>query len=313
MNAQLAVKLFACNLMRPAMRLAPRGAIRLLTVLGGGRQNDTDWNALARRYRVFYDRSLRATVIADLRDWGGRWHYYPGTYYDPLSQAIIRKYLTSGGVYIDIGANVGIHTLLASRVVGDQGWVYAFEPAPRTFAFLSAHLAMNGCKNVTATQCALTDEAGVAELACPHDHLGTATLRRAPCEVSAYDKVVVATTTGDEVLGEIDLNLGSRSRVVVKIDVEGYEHRVVHGMRSFLSQSDRIVVSMEITPAWLIQAGSSKERLLAEMQALGFEAYVPRLIWRWGMFRPVMKLFPGVPEGFEQIDVLFAKGTPDLL
>jgi len=307
MNIRLNAKSLACDLMRPAMRLAPRGAIRLLTVLGGGRQDDTDWLELSRGYRMFYDRSLRATIIVDLSDWGGRWYYYQGRYYDPLNQAIIREYLACGGVYIDIGANVGIHSLLASRVVGDQGRVYAFEPAPKAFALLSAHLAINNCRNVIAAQCALSDEVGVAELACPHDHLGTATLRADPREAIDCDKVAVPTTTGDKVLSAV--NLGAGAPVLLKIDVEGFEHRVVKGMRRFLSECGQAVVSMEVSPAWLVHAGSSKEELFAEMSELGYEVYVPRLAWRYGMFRPAIKLSPGVPDGVEQVDVLFKKGA----
>jgi len=131
------LKSLACDVMLPVMRALPRGSVRLLSMLGGGDQRDGSWIDAPRRFRTFHDRSLEATVHVDLADWRGRWHYYPGRYYDPINQILIRRLLRPGDTYIDVGANVGMHTLLASRTVGPAGRTYSFEPHPDNFRRLT--------------------------------------------------------------------------------------------------------------------------------------------------------------------------------
>ena len=130
-------------------------------MLGGGDQSDSSWSAAPRRFRSFRDRQLQATILVDLADWRGRWHYYPGRYYDRLNQVLIRQLLRRGDTYIDVGANVGIHTLLASRRVGESGHVYSFEPNPDNFRRLTEHLHINSIKNCVAFPCALAEAPGV--------------------------------------------------------------------------------------------------------------------------------------------------------
>ena len=306
MNCRLATKQIACGLMRPALRLMPRGAIRVLTMLGGGRQDDKEWLALSRSYRMFYDHEIGATVIADLRDWGGRWHYYRGRYYDKLNQLIIRSFLTSGGLYIDIGANLGMHTLLASRVVGKTGRVYAVEPNPKSYALLSTHLAINNCNNVVPKHCALSDDTAELELNCPVMHSGTASLR--PIGINAahaeYNVAAVQSYTGDELLNECD----RATQTVVKIDVEGWEQKVVNGMSQFLKETLHVVVSMEITPEWLREANGSMDELFAQMTEMGYWLWMPRLEFRSGLFSPLLRFSTNVPDDRGQFDVVFAKG-----
>src|SRR6185295_8723804 len=68
--------------------------------------------------------------------------------------------LKDGDIFIDVGANVGYHTLLASRLVGANGKVFAIEAASKTYAQLLKNLSENQVNNVTAFHVAVSDIPG---------------------------------------------------------------------------------------------------------------------------------------------------------
>lgn len=72
---------------------------------------------------------------------------------------LMRGIVKPGWVVADIGANIGAHTLLLSRLVGPTGTVYAFEPQRLLFQMLCANVALNSMDNVMAQQCAIGAEA----------------------------------------------------------------------------------------------------------------------------------------------------------
>ena len=76
----------------------------------------------------------------------------------------LRSYVKPGEVVIDIGANVGYYTLIAARLVGETGRVYAFEPDPTNFAILDKNVRLNGFRNVVLEQKAVSNEPGSIEL-----------------------------------------------------------------------------------------------------------------------------------------------------
>jgi hypothetical protein len=112
------------------LRRLPFGAIRALHLLGGGDQNDSRWESLANPFRIVYDGWLQCHVFADLREWGGRWRYFTGSYDDRLTALFLQAALRPGDAFVDVGANLGMHSLLASRLVGQGGTVYAVESNP---------------------------------------------------------------------------------------------------------------------------------------------------------------------------------------
>src|SRR5215469_11905501 len=61
---------------------------------------------------------------------------------------VARKLISPGDTVLDIGANIGVYSRMLSRCVGPQGTVYAFEPIPHTFDFLSNNIRKLGLKNV---------------------------------------------------------------------------------------------------------------------------------------------------------------------
>src|SRR5262249_10302836 len=71
--------------------------------------------------------------------------------------------LKPGMVFFDVGANMGYHTLLASRLVGTEGQVHAFEPAPTQFHHLKLNVQINNASNIVINNCAVADSIGEKE------------------------------------------------------------------------------------------------------------------------------------------------------
>jgi FkbM family methyltransferase len=169
--------------------------------------------------------------------------------WEPNVTAAFSRALRPGDVCVDIGAHIGYFTLLASRLVGPSGHVYAFEPSPTNYEALRANLSRNGVSNVTTLRVALGESTERALLReAPGTNTGRATLRdvrpnRAPL---AAEGVMVDVHPAADVIPVDDL---SRIRVI-KIDVEGYEVEVMRGLDPVFALGQPLALFVEFNPLW---------------------------------------------------------------
>ncbi|MBN2573103.1 MAG: FkbM family methyltransferase [Deltaproteobacteria bacterium] len=286
-------KLLLCEAARPLLRAMPVGQVRLLTRLGGGDGGDHDWDDLAHPFRAFFDRKLQAHVLADLRQWSCRWHYFAGEFWDHHNQLLMERVLRPGDCCVDVGANIGMHTIFASRCVGSAGQVFAVEPNPDVFQMLQAHLGMNRIGNVTTLNMGLDDHDGTVTLSGADIQTGTFTMRPLATVAQSH---VVEVHCGDDVLP-----VPPGVRLLIKIDTEGYEHHVLRGMERLLARAD-VVLSIEVCDAWLRATGSSSAELFGWLRERGFRAWDLR--YRVRRLRRVLDLRPA--DGGEG-DFVFAR------
>ena len=87
-----------------------------------------------------------------------------GDGYEPSMCAVLRRYLRSGSVFVDLGANEGFFSVAGSRLVGSTGRVIAVEPQTRLQPVISRHLDLNGCRNVQVVRAAVGGKAGSVDL-----------------------------------------------------------------------------------------------------------------------------------------------------
>jgi FkbM family methyltransferase len=143
--------------------------------------------------------------------------------YEREQTRLFGQLLRPGGTVLDVGANVGYYTLLASVLVGDAGKVHAFEPEPKNAEFLRRHLRINGRRNVTVQQAAVSDRAGTARFAFGG---GTGT-----GHLGETGELEVRTLRLDDYCAEHGL-----APAAIKIDVEGAEMSVLQGARETLAR-----------------------------------------------------------------------------
>lgn len=176
--------------------------------------------------------------------------------YERETQAVFARLVREGDVVYDIGANVGFFTLLAARLAGRGGAVYAFEPLPHNLAYLRKHIAANHAA-VYVLPVALSSSSGAAWFA-------TATSAAMGRLADAGD-LEVRTETVDELV--------SSGRIspprFMKIDVEGAEHAVLTGAAATLTR-DRPVILLS-THGYLIH-----EQCCAFLRELRYDIEVIR-------------------------------------
>jgi FkbM family methyltransferase len=165
--------------------------------------------------------------------------YYQGVY-EAGTLSLLANVLRPGDVFIDVGANIGLVSIVASRLVGARGRVCAFEPVPNTVALLEQNIALNGAHNISVESTAL---GAVQETRAIYEHpevnRGAASL--VPSEGSPSSAIVPVTTLDGYVH-----RAGLEGRIrAVKIDVEGWEADVLAGGRETLAASAGPVLIVE--------------------------------------------------------------------
>jgi len=187
--------------------------------------------------------------------------------YEPVTVQAVLDHLRPGAAFADLGANVGVFSVLAARAVGPAGRVYAFEPTPRSAAMLRANLERNGVvRQVTVVEAAGAAEPGRA--------------RFATVASSQLNSIAV----GDELGGEtIDVEVTSLDAFfekqgwppldVVKMDVEGQEIDVFRGMSRLVERNLGLRVVFEYHLGQLGRTGTPGRQLIETARGLGFDAF----------------------------------------
>jgi FkbM family methyltransferase len=172
--------------------------------------------------------------------------------YEEYETELVKKEVKKGMVVLDIGAHIGYYTLIAARLVGEEGKVFAFEPDPGNFALLKKNVEVNGFKNVILIQKAVSNKSGEIALVCDdeqtasHHIMGTA---RGKTKVVNVDMISL-----DEYFTGKSLTID-----LIKMDIEGAEELALQGMRQLLTNPEKtgkLKIFSEFCPAWIRRCGS---------------------------------------------------------
>jgi FkbM family methyltransferase len=220
--------------------------------------------------------------------------------YRGLKEAAERYFIWTctepGGVVVDVGANIGLMTVIAANRVGPRGRVYSVEPNPAIRERLAANTRQ--LPNVEILPFAVGSDVGEASLSVPSGHSGLASLAHASV---GGTEVVVPVRRLDDVL-PVRVRIG-----MMKIDVEGFEGPAIMGASQTLASGRVRNILIEYTPEW------TSQEWLAELLAHLGEGYLCRRIaveHRRGLWRvPVLHSFdPGGYEG-SQCSLLISRDS----
>src|SRR5262249_967976 len=160
------------------------------------------------------------------------------------TRILIQKYLRPGNVFIDVGANVGMHTLAAARAMQGQGKIIAFEPFEPTMRMLEKSIWMNGFSSMTEIhQAAVSNAAGRQQLFIGATSGHHSLFALEPSPNNAQGPVEVPLVRLDSVIAagqRIDL---------MKIDAEGAELEVIEGAVSLIADNPEIALIVEFGPS----------------------------------------------------------------
>ena len=185
--------------------------------------------------------------------------------WEPETTATIRDILKPGDTFIDVGANIGWFTLIASREVGEEGRVIAFEPDPESFDILRRNVTVNKCPNVILEKDALSNKRGTIWLYIHDKNKGGHSLLKSD---ERSQRVEVQALTLDEYLQGFE-----RKIALVKMDTEGAEGLILEGMQSTIQTQDRMDIVMEFAPNALRPLGTDPEAMLYRLLESNYRAY----------------------------------------
>jgi FkbM family methyltransferase len=173
---------------------------------------------------------------------------------DAATVRLARAMLPRDGVFVDVGANVGLHTLAIAAHVAEGGAVVAFEPHPVNHRLLVHNLEQNRLRHVVAENLGLAEAAatltGTARASGGNWSLASRGDYRFEVRLVRLDDYL-----RDHPLPRLDL---------MKIDVEGAEVRVLRGARQTIERFRPLIV-FEVCPSWLAKMQTSVAELFAEL------------------------------------------------
>jgi FkbM family methyltransferase len=186
-------------------------------------------------------------------------HYFVREY-EPVTQRVFLESVRAGDVVVDVGAHIGYFSLLAAKVVGETGKVYAVEPCQETVRLLEKSIHANSIRNLAVHCCAAGNSQCLREFNITgssdshgfYRHPNTETLNTVQVKQEKVDSIVE---------GRVN---------VAKIDVEGAEIEVLEGMENILMRNHDIILFVEWFPAGMKSAGRDPSELPERLRKLNF-------------------------------------------
>ena len=182
--------------------------------------------------------------------------------YEKAETHFFQSACRDGMTFLDVGANLGYYTALAARAVGPNGRVLAVEPDPDSFGYLEQTIAANAVGNVEAFPVAASDAPAILPLYISTDNRGDNRLyssdgERPQVEVKARP---LDALLRDNKIDTVDL---------IKIDVQGYEPKVIAGLRETITASPNLTLLTEFWPQGIDEAGEDANEFLQTLRELG--------------------------------------------
>jgi len=226
-------------------------------------------------------------MYVDTQDTGVAPYLLQWGVYEKDETSLFKELVKKGMTVVDVGANIGYYTLLAARLVGEKGRVFAFEPDPHNFELLCKNVEINGFGEIVVpVQKAVSSKSGKIKLFQDKRNLGGHSLSEA--NVDKYSFIMVDVTSLDDFFknqsGKVDL---------VKMDIQGSEMGALEGMKRVLSESKDIMILTEFWPAGLKNAGSSADAFITKLLEYGFLIFQVGQILKPADVSYLLKTFKG--------------------
>jgi FkbM family methyltransferase len=182
--------------------------------------------------------------------------------YEPFETSLVVEEVRPGMTIVDVGANIGYYTLLFGRLTGPTGDVYAFEPVPQNREILEENICANGLQNVIVIGRAASDRSERCTFFLSKNNLGDH--RMFAADEAREELEIQAVQIDKEIEGPVH---------VIKLDIQGSEHRALVGMERLLEKSPSVTLFTEFWPKGIHASGGSAAEFLALLREHGFEIF----------------------------------------
>ncbi len=162
------------------------------------------------------------------------WIYYAGDY-ESFVKKYFKTHIKPGDTVLDVGANIGFHTLYLAELVGASGKVIAVEPMPVNFKALEKNIALNNFNQIITINSALSSKNETINIYLnPTQHN--------PGAYNLFEEgeknTLINCVKGDDLLTELSVN----KVALIKIDVEGFEFEVLKGLYQTILKDKPVII-----------------------------------------------------------------------
>jgi FkbM family methyltransferase len=186
--------------------------------------------------------------------------------HEPETEIVFKEMARSSRVFLDVGANIGYFSFLVKQM-SPQARVYSFEPLPQNIEAYKKNRELNNFDEMSLQETCVADKPGETEfLIPPSEESGWG--RIADRDLFSGEKIRRAVITldqfcRDQKIDEVDL---------IKIDVEGYELKVLHGALNVI-ESYRPRICIELNEPCLLDAGTSSQEIFAFFKKRNYQLH----------------------------------------
>ena len=184
--------------------------------------------------------------------------------YEPAETDFIKKYVKPGMLVFDLGANIGWFTMILSKLVGNSGHVYSFEPDPDYFQTLKENVQLNHLTNVSLFQMGVSNTSGVGNFSL-NKEFGTLVID----SKQKKDSLQIEITTLDDFCKKNQIKID-----FIKIDVEGSEILVFDGMKESVKNNPGMKFITEFHPNAIRGVGFSPESFFEKIRQMEFKIII---------------------------------------
>ena len=192
-----------------------------------------------------------------------------GIFYEPDLTNLMIRALRPGDLAIDIGANLGCHSLFMSKFVGSTGRVFAFEPDPRNLSDFKKNLSLNDIANINLFEIAVSNRKGKVNIVSSNLDGGWSAVSIGENDNFENSELImdIPTSSLDEIVKWNKVRLA-------KIDVEGYEGEVLDGAENIINQQLVDFWIIEYAPHCLSKFGEDQWSIRNRFKSSGYDCFV---------------------------------------
>ncbi|MBU3578636.1 FkbM family methyltransferase [Polynucleobacter sp. 73C-SIWE] len=219
--------------------------------------------------------------------------------YEEATRRVVERILKKGDIFLDLGSHIGFYALIAARIVGETGHVYAFEPTPATRDTLDKNVIDNGLKNIITVE-----SFGVSD--CSKNVNFIVNSDSSECnKISQFDEGVENLIKIKTISIDKYAIINSIKKInLVKMDIEGAEYQAIIGMRKIISENPDIKLIFEYNRKIMNENGSSRVNIFNILKELGFNKFT--IIYRG-------EIDIEIPRDFELIDLYSKRDNINIL
>jgi len=212
-------------------------------------------------YKLIKYKNISFFILIKKKNFGIDTSIYMNNIYEEDIMDLFYKYIKKEDVVFDIGANIGYHSLFISKIVGDKGKVYSFEPIKNLTEQLEKSINKNNITNININNIAVGNSNYETDIYLNEENIGGSSLVNK--SFKNKEKIIVKKLDGIYFNKIKKLNF-------VKIDVEGFEYEVLLGMEKLINKFKPKII-LEYSP--ILYKNNDDLNIINFLKKIGYKLY----------------------------------------